>query len=388
MPITRRALLAAVVAGAIPTMMAACAKTDDGADGVWQPTDQSVEGLLALLPDAAGNSYPVVNLYARAAAAASISRPASANGARDYAQALTAKPGGPSLAGSTLTQGFLADPSDVQKRTGFGLADIDADAEISAAPAHYVAARGHFDRSAVDSALRSDPDWKSKLTTSTYHDTKVYRWLDDNKTDVSMVGTGLFTNIGGSRRFALPDDSTFLYANTDSGIHKLLDVSARQGSLAARPDYVAAARALDANRAYSAMFVPTPLTVDDMLNLVVARNPSPAQLEAIRKQLTAHTLVPYQLAAVGVTFADGHLTTVIAVVNPDPKTASANVQKLTDVVKNGKTLGGDRWSASYSIGTAQAWGNVTVATLRPVKDAIGQSWPHLVQDTLLLCAKS
>jgi len=353
------------------------------------PNDATIDSMLALLPDNATTtgSPVVVNLYWRAAQAAHIQIPAATADETTLSRFAVRLNGSPvAVAGSSLTQQMNEYGAQTQKQIGFNAADIAADTEVQAQPRSYLAVRGHFDPKTADAGLRADPHWKSVLKTPKYHGTTVYSWLADNAIDMGNVHTGLFTDIGQSRRFAFPNDSTFLYGKSDTVIHDLVDAAAGDtNTLAAAPDYRAAAAALDAQGVYSAQFI-RPQSIDDFLKVLQQRSPPPpaSTVNAIRTQLGKHTLAAYQLAAIGVAIRDGKSAVVVVIVNADGKSARANEGRLRDVIDAGASQQSNApWSTLFSVQQVTVSGPVTVGLLRPQSGAL-TAWQQIPRDSLLL----
>ena len=386
-----RIRLAVAVAVAL-TVCAACSSTNGGhqhSTATPGPNDATVASMLALLPDNATTtgSPVVVNLYWKAARAGRVTIPAATadeSALSKYVGRLNDND--VAVAASTLTQQINEYGAQTEKQTGFNAADLAADTEVQAAPNSYLAVRGHFDRKAADAGLRADPHWKSVLKTPKYHGTTVYSWLKDNAVDMSNVHTGLFTDIGQSRRFAFPNDSTFLYGKSDGVIHDLLDATGGDtNTLDAAKDYRAAAAALDGQNVYSAQFIRPP-SIADYLETLRHRSPPPpaSVITAIRTQLSKHALAPYQLAAIGVTIKNGKPTIVVAVVNADNKAAQANASRLRDVVGAGSSpQTNTAWSTSFSVRQTTVSGAVTVGLLEP-RSGSAAAWRQLPNDSLLL----
>lgn len=338
-----------------------------------------IAGMLRMVPASAAASDVFVNRYRAAARAAHIAAPRAGAGAdalAHYFGQLTIKTG---VEGSDLTQQLGQYGAKARSQNGFDLSAIDSDAESQAPPKVLIAATGRFDLTAVDHALRTGP-WKSLLTTPKYDGTTVYRWLDDNKTDVGRANTGLLTSLGNSRRFALPDDHTFLYARTDEGIHGLLDATYGNGkTLADVPAFAKAAAALDAKGVYSADFLgsgPPPLSA------LLGRLPK-AALAALRARLQKYALAPYQLAAIGVARVHGAPTMVTVIVNTDHDAAQTNAKKLRAIATTGSSLAANRpWSDLLAVDDIHADGSLTVGSFR---EKVGPTaWSHIPQDSLLL----
>jgi hypothetical protein len=331
--------------------------------------------MLALLPDnsATRGAATTVNLYWKAARAGHVAvPPAGATGQAlgGYLTSLSQPPLG--MVGSTLAAQLVQYGRQAQQLSGFDAANVSADIEAPAAPKEYLAARGTFDQKAIDAAVHKDPKWKSQLKTPKYHGTTVYRWLADNVVNLQNANTGLFTATGGSRRFAFPNGSTFLYAKSDPEIHEMLNSGS---TLVAAPGFADLAQSLDKQSVYSAEFLRSQ-SIDDFLKL--SKNLSPQ----VRSMLAKHVLAPYEEAAIGVSAPNGKQQVVLALSNANHGAAQTNAGKLRDVLTSGQDVQTDQpWSAVFHIKSINATGATTVALLEPT--GLG-AWQHVAQDNLLL----
>jgi hypothetical protein len=204
---------------------------------------------------------------------------------------------------------------DSTKELGLDAHQVSADVTAGTPPNQVFGAVGTFNRAAINKAAHADKKWAPSLSTPTYHKATVYRWLDDNKVNLNGANTGLFTTLGNSRRFALPNDRTLLYARNDATIHAALDSAASGGkSLAGNSDFAAAARSLDKQHAYSAMMTAKTPSFDKVARSAAGKFP-PAMLA----KLKALALDPYRAVGIGVTRAGGRAVLVLALVNADAR---------------------------------------------------------------------
>jgi hypothetical protein len=336
-------------------------------------TSLSVQHLLTLVPRNAGTtgSPVIVNLYQNAAKAMHITTPAvGANqiAVTRYYNDLRTKAG---VQGSDLSQQLAMDAPGSVKQVGFDTHAVTADVSAGAPPNSYLAALGHYDTAAVDKAVHADKTWRGKLTTPTYDKTTIYRWGKDNAVNMQMVHTGLFTDIGGSRRFAFPGGDEFLYTRSDATMHAMLD-TASKGSLAGQADFSAAAKALDAQHVYAAVLTSRPPSIADVAGH--------AGTPAVRKKLAPMALAPYRLAGLGISGS----TMVVVLVNPDAATAKTNASKLASTVKNGASIATDQpWSTWLKIRTVRTSGNLTIGTFTTTNKAL---WMNVLleSDSLLM----
>jgi hypothetical protein len=345
------------------------------ADLTVTPKDATIASMLTMLPDnAATRGAPTtVNLYWKAARAGHIAvPPAGATGQAlgGYLTSLTQQPLG--IVGSSLTTQLVQYGRQAQQLSGFDAANISADIEAPVAPKEYLAARGTFDQKAIDAAVHKDPKWKSALKTPKFHGTTVYSWLANNVINVRQANTGLFTEIGGSRRFAFPDRSTFLYSRSDPEIHAMLNSG---NTLADAPGFTDLANSLDKQSVYSAEFLRSQ-SIGDYLKSF--KNLSPV----VGAQLAKHVLAPYKQAAIGVAAPNGRQQVVLALSNTDHAAAQTNVGRLRDVLTSGRNVQADQpWSDVFHIDGISASGPTTVALLTPTGPV---AWQHVYEGGLLL----
>lgn len=359
---------------------AACSSSGRGTahhDSPVAPDDATISSMLALVPDnAATRDAPTtVNLYWKAARSGHIAVPpaaASTQALDSYLASLSQPPLG--MVGSTLATQLVQYGRRAQQLSGFDAANISADIEAPAAPREFLAARGTFDRKAVDAAVHKDPKWKSALKTPQYHGTTVYTWLSDNLVDLENGNTGLFTATGGSRRFAFPDNSTFLFARNTADIHGMLHPG--DGTLADAPAFAALGRVLDKHGVYSAEFL-QPRTVADYLKSV--KNAAP---QLARSMVGKYALAPYQQAAIGVAAPNGKAQVVLGLANSSHAAAQTNVGKLRAALTSGQDFRLDEpWTSLFHITSITASGTITVAVLQPTQPT---AWQHVYDGGLLL----
>lgn len=371
-----RAAVAAIL------LCAGCSSSGGGkahASPAIAPKDATIASMLAMLPDnAATRGAPTtVNLYWKAARAGHIAVPPSGAGAQalgSYLTSLTEQP--LDVVGSTLSTQLVQYGRQAQTLSGFDAANVAADIEAPAAPKEYLAARGTFDQKAIDAAVHKDPKWKSLLKTPKYHGTTVYSWLPDNIVNIKYANTGLFTQIGGSRRFAFPSTSTFLYAKSDADVHDMLNSG---DTLADAPGFADLGKALDKQNVFSAEFLRSQ-SIDDFLKVI--KNSTPAIAAQLRQRLAEHALAPYEQAAIGVAAPNGKQQVVLALSNANHGAAQTNVGKLRDVLTAGQDFQADQpWSALFHVTSISAAGSTTVAVLQPTSPG---AWQHAYQAGLLV----
>jgi hypothetical protein len=327
-----------------------------------------------------------INLYWKAATAGGLTVPDEGATLADqskYSLALTNSLNtGIGMAGSDLlfqlSQRATADGQPI------AASDIAADVQASAPPRIAIAARGSFDTTAIDRAFRDDPTWQDELTTPSYHGHTFYRWLDDLKIDMTKLNTGLFTEVGSSRRMAFPNASTFLFGRDDATMHALLGVAADPaGSLASDARYRQVAAALDEQDVYSAMILgPQPL---DPLVAVISKL-TPEQAKQVLAEMRQHALKPYLLAGIGEALVQGSPRTVIVLVNSDDDAARANAEALRGLITSGKSLQAQQpWSDFFGIDSVTTDGAVTIGVLTLTDPARVTAWSRAVynRDTLL-----
>lgn len=349
------------------------------------PKDATIQGMLALVPaSVAGDDAVVINLYWKAAAAGGLTMPDAAGKAQtEYAMDLTTnrdrKIG---MVGSDLlTQ--LASPVSPAGPPILA-SDIAADVQAGQPPRNAIAALGNFDTSAIDTTFRNNTTWADDLTTPSYHGHAFYRWMDDLKMDVTKRYTGLFTDLGQSRRIAFPDPSTFLYSRDDDTMHALLDATDDPGStsLAADDAHLAVAAALDDNGVYSAMILG-----QQLLNpLASSPGQSAEQAKKVIAEMRKHALKPYLLAGIGETLVDGSPRTVIVLANADADAARANAEALRGLITDGRSLQSQRpWSDFFGIDSVTTDGSLTIGVLTLTDPTRVTTWYRAVtsRDTLL-----
>lgn len=350
----------------VALVVAACGS--EGGKGVPRTAESvGIVDMLQLVPDIAPvrSNQLMVNLYWRAAAAGGVEVPAAGADVKQTARymfTLTSDPqAGIGARGSTLAQQAVY--PEVPAATGFGIADVAADISAAVPPGNMLAARGRFDTGHIDEVLRADSTWADALTTPTQDGTTIYRWLDDHAMDLTRRRTGLFTDIGGSRRFAFPEASTFVYTRDDATMRAALNARAGGTSLAADPEYAALAAALDGQQVYSAVVL-QPSSTADLLSGPVDATTDAAELARRKSELDAYGLGPYRLAGIGQSRVDGTPRTVIALVNADEAAAATNVDRLRTALQSGSDTVTDKpWSTMFAVESVTAKGELTVAVL-------------------------
>jgi hypothetical protein len=389
--IARNRTSAVLCIGVVGALAAACSssKVDGSAHSSAHdtPPAQSIQGMLGLVPNNAGvTKNPVtVNLYAVGAKVAGLSMPAAKANQATVTRFYTLLYSKNGMPGSDLSQQLAMYAPDSTKQLGLDPHDVGADVSAGGQPDIYLAARGQFDRAAVDRAVHADKTWSTKLRTPTYDKTTVYSWLDDNRIDMNQVHTGLFTDLGGSRRVALPDDSSFVYGRNDPTVHAGLDATTRTGeSLTGNQDFSAAAKQLDEKHAYSAILTATPPSVDEVAHEGIPGSGA-APSQEILAQLKAEALGPYRLAGIGVTSGKQQPTLVIVLVSADAAAAKVNVGKLRAMIQRGTSVRTQQpWSQVLDLQNVEAAGRLTVAMA--TEKASPNLWSQLFQasDTLLM----
>ncbi|MGI8415765.1 MAG: hypothetical protein ACR2P2_06065 [Nakamurella sp.] len=306
-----------------------------------------------------------INLYQQAAKATGTAMPtpgAPGKTVTEFYQALSLKHG---LVGSELVNGLRMYAPDPTKQLGLDASQVYADVSAGQPPTATVGAVGKFDTSAVAAAAKKA---STGLTTPTYDKTTVYRWGEDQQIDLSQANSGLFTQVGGSRRMAFPNSSTMLFGTTDPTVHAELDAATDPAkSLASNADFAAAATELDTQHVFSAILTTEPPPVGGVLT-----------------KLKAKALAPYRLVGVGVTGTTGKTSTVVIVlVNSDAATATTNATKLSDIVAKGTSITNKvPWAEFLTVKDIHAEGSLTIGTFGTTKPGI---WPRLIfaPDTLL-----
>lgn len=336
------------------TLAIVAAGCSSGGDDFSGGGDGQIRAMLDRLP-ASGDSHTAevtVDLYSAAAKAGGVSVPgtdADQKAIDRYELSLTKAP--VVVGRSRLFDELTVNGRNSRKLNGFDLSNVTADASISDPPKAYVAARGDFDTAAVDKALRNEPAWKSELEVQKHGDTTVLHWADDNVVDINKARTGIFTAVGGSRRIALPDDHTFLYSPTDSGISALLDGGK---SLADLAPYRSAADVLDDHHAYSAVF--------------------------LHGGKATQSLGDDELLAVGI----DRSSVIVVVVSPDADTAKTATKQLKATMKNGRTRTGLDWSDLA--GKPEFGTDGTVTTMVVTSEKFRPVWLNLPQEPLFTTA--
>jgi hypothetical protein len=361
-----------------------------GDSGV-EAADATIASMLAMVPtsiagDPATDTGVMINLYWKAAAAGGLTvpdDPTDADAQAQYAMDLTSRTDKHlGVAGTDLLQQLGSPVSSAGQP--IALSDVAADVQAGQPPHVAVAARGNFDTSAIDTAFRNNTDWKDELTTPDYHGHTFYRWMDDLKMDVTKRYTGLFTDLGQSRRIALPDASTFLYSRDDATMHALLDAGDDPASvsLAGDDEHLAVATALDEHDVYSALIIGQQL----LAPLVTSSNLSPEQAKKVIAVMREHALKPYLLAGIGETLVGGSPRTVIVLANADADAAEANAEALRGLITDGQSMQSQRpWSDFFGIDSVSTDGSLTIGVLTLTDPARVTAWYQAVmnRDTLL-----
>lgn len=378
--------------GIVAALIIASCGSDGGKGVPRTAADAGIADMLGLVPDTAQVRLNplLVNLYWRAAAAGGIEVPAAGAGVKQTAKymfTLTSDlPAGIGAVGSELAQ-QASDP-EVPGTTGFGISDVAADISAAAPPGNMLAARGRFDTKHIDSVLRADTTWAHAFTTSTQDGTTIYRWLDDHATDLTRRRTGLFTDIGGSRRFAFPEPSTFLYSRDDATMRATLNARTGGTSLATDPEYAALAAALDGQQVYSAMLL-QPIPAADVFGAAGA-GAGGADPSKLKNELETERLAPYRLAGIGQARIEGAPRTVIVLVNSDDAAATTNADRLRTALQTGhEARSGESFSSMFEVDSVVAKGVLTVAVLIPAgSPAKVKLWSQMVLTRTSLLAMS
>jgi hypothetical protein len=331
--------------------------------------DASILGMVRLAP--ADSDTVTIDLYQQAAAGLGVPAP-SARAAARYFATLNQRGGVP---GSEITQAFGVDT------TGVNLADVRADLSAGSPPDDVLAALGTFDTKAIDRAAHADPAWHSALTTRQDDGVIVYSWLRDNQDDLSR-GTGILSQVPGSRRLAVVDQ-TLLLTRNDATMHRSLDTATGHGgSYADKQGATDVAAQLDRMHAYAATLTSRQAPVAAVLG---GRSVSPAQVAVIRQRMAGQVLRPYQLAGIGVTRLRGRPAMLVVLASADNATAQANATTLKATVQHGISLRANQpWSELLTVDDVHADGKLTIATF--TESASPATWSQIVQndDSLLL----
>jgi hypothetical protein len=312
----------------------------------------------------------IVNLYQQAGAAVGVPAPRS-GGAAAYFAKLAQRAG---VAGSDLTQGPGVDTS------GVDLAQIRADMTAGDPPDDVLAAVGTFDTGAINRAAHADPAWHTALSTGRDDGVTVYRWLRDNQTDISR-GTGILSELPGSRRLAVPNPHTLLLTRNTPTMNTVLDSATGHGrSYADNPGVTDVATRLDDMHAYAAILS----TQQHPLASILGKAGTPAAVAALQHRMAGQELRPYLLAGMGVTRLQGKPAMLVVLANADNATAQANATALRTAVDHGISVrANEPWSKLLTVADVHADGNLTVGTFT---EANASLWIQIVQgdDSLLV----
>lgn len=342
-----------------------------GSSGTASPPDTSVLGLLRLVP--ADGGTVTVNLYRRAGGSVGVPPVSDSAAAARYFATLNQRAG---LPGSELTQASGVDT------TGVNLADVTADVSAGSPPNDVLAALGTFDTAAIDKAAHADPAWRSALTTRQDDGVTVDSWLRDNQTDLNR-GSGILSQIPGSRRLAVANQHALLLTRNDTTLHRVLDATTGHAhSYADNPGATDVATQLDHLHAYAATLTKQNHSVAELLG---GRAVSPDQLAALRQRMVGQLLRPYQLAGIGVTRVHGKPAMLVVLANADDTTAQANATALRAAVQRGISVATNQpWSNLLMVDDVHTNGNLTIATFTETTNA--NLWSQIVQnnDSLLV----
>ena len=354
-----------------------------------QPPARWLE-LLAHVPDTDDTRLmTVMNDYARFRQAWQVPLPATdANEILlfEYYRRLLFSPDGKPMglvpANATGIAGSPSPLVEFRMLLGFTIADVDQDiraGDVATGP-RFEILRGRFDLARIDEALRTNP-LVDALAGSAAGGGRYHLWRSGGQYAAVLPPPALTQS-----QAAVGD---YLYrASAIEDVEATIEAAAgERRSLADIDDFERLARGLEALGTYTALF-----SVDTNAYTVAAAAERLAGTEATEDEVAAEReriggetkLLPYQAFATGAGLdVDGPYTALV-LLNPDVKTARANVQRLEDRIAEGISwLGGQPFREFIEHVEITREGRVILAKLRTDRYALWFGL-HAGRDTLLI----
>lgn len=339
-------------------------------DGESPADGAAMTTMLGLVPDAPGASdLVIVSDFAAAVEAVGLDPPgpgADQDAIVEWYEALTIGHDGEQGAGLQISQFLnneLTDDAGWRAEIGWAPLDVTRSVETTGDEfGSYDALTGDFDPDTIDDAVHEDPVWSDELEVVTHGEVDYYQWGEDDERQQDYT---ILRPIGLGGRLALPADGTLLWTRTDDSIEAGIDAATGESdSLADTDDIGALAAALDDEGALAGVFS------DDRGEFPTTSGPA---------------LVPYAAMAVGTRLSDGGQEMIVALLHDDPGAAEENVGRLETIVDEGFSVTGPAWSELVTLESAEADGDVLVATLSVADPAQALLWLEMIyqRDTLL-----
>jgi hypothetical protein len=265
----------------------------------------------------------------------------------------------PIIAGSALSGARSPQHTERWRAAlGFDVDDVELDVEAGLPPERYEAVRGRFDAAAIDTAVRSDPDWSQDLETDTHRGVTIYRWGADH--EVQLARRDEVRPLGQSARLALVDD-TILWASWTAGVEEMIAaVQGEQRSLADVAELDRSARALDELGAFSA-FLSADTAAYTLDRALLERLTSPSSDEPDDPP----TLAGYAGLATGVGVDEDGWFQVIVLSHAEQLQAQRNADRFEIVLAEGAShVTGEPWREIIAEWTITVDGELTVVALR------------------------
>lgn len=345
---------------------------------------ESVTGMLGRLPAVEGaDRYVVVNLHAKARAAAGLSLPGPGDteAVNAYRRALAAEPDpGLFVAPAQVTGARARTMAEWEAELGFTLLDVDADATAGEVPEQVEVAEGSIDPAAVESAVRAEPVWSDVLEEAEHGGTTYWSWLEDGGVDVARRTAA--REVGEARRLAA-EDGAVAWTRTTAAMEATLDAwHGERDTLADVDDLAALAAVLDAEGCHSAF-----LSTDEAAYDAAAVALLPPGGEAPAADPTELALPRYEAVATGVALGAEGTVLVVALHYRDEGAAAAGAEALERVAAEGSSLVGDGvpWSELLDGATVRADGTTAVGVFPTGNGDLWREVPF-TRDTLLLWA--
>ena len=337
------------------------------------PAGPAMAAMLGLVPDVPGAGYLViVNDYAAAEEAVGLDSPgpgADQDAIVEWYETLTIGHDGEQGAGlqiSPFLNNELTDDAGWRAEIGWGPLDVTRSVEAAGDGfGPYYALTGDFDPDTIDDVVHEEPVWSGELDVASHGDVDYYRWGEDDERQQDYT---ILRPIGLGGRLALPAENTLLWAFTDDDIEAGIDAATGASeSLADTDDIGVLAVALDDEGALAGLFS------ND--RSVFATTSGPA-------------LVPFTAMAVGTRSSDGGQEMIVALLHDDPAAAEENVGRLETIVDEGSSTTGPAWSDLVTLESAEADGDLLVATLSVTDPDQALLWLTMIYDRDTLLASS
>jgi hypothetical protein len=299
--------------------------------------DATFTALLRLVDDEAWGRNPVhLADWAALGEAAGVTRPSSPAETQQWLATL-ADDTGFAFAGNGYW--MAGAPHEVEAfRDAFGVDLGQVDASIIAGPPPEVreAYLGRFDPSAVEAAVRSDPDWSDRLDVLGDGDAAFYSWGPDASI-LSSPGPGRPLGVGGN--LFVTDDEALWVPSSEVMARMIAGRDHPEESLAGVDDVRSATAVLDDVGAATGALV-----------------------EARQLSDRDGALAPYEVLAIGNLPPGEEQLGVIVLVHESEEVALDNAERLRAVIEDGESLmGGGKWSDLLDLRDVSVDGRLTVA---------------------------